>query len=99
MIVSPAREPGVQHRLTKVGTPFGLKQTRIRNGSEVEDEIADCDPGSPLLTVRREDPERQVLDGEIAVAVRALHPARQGGIVGGAIHGSFALGKPAHAMS
>ena len=82
-----ASQPSVEHGLGEFLTPIFIQQ--VRDSGEIEDIVADCDPGPAAPLADREDAERQILDREIA-AFGALAPA---------FHGSFALGKPLQASS
>ena len=99
MIIRSAGKPRIEHRLAQIPAPRGIDEARIRDRGEVQNIVADRYPCSPLLTVSREDPERQVLHREIAMAIGRIHPACEGGIVGPVDHGSLAFGNPVHAMS
>ena len=81
------REPGIEHWLCKVFAPVLVEQ--VRDGIKVEDKVTDGDARAAPTLADRKDPERQVLDREVA-ALGAFDPAG---------HGSFALGKPVHAWS
>jgi hypothetical protein len=64
------------------------------SGAEVEDHVPDRHPAARRPAARRrEDAERQVLDGEVRVAVGALHPAPQRGVVRG-VHAQRVPRKP-----
>ena len=91
-----ARQPTVQHRLREFVPPVFVEEVSDRG--QVEHEIADRDTGPAPALTDREDAERQVLDREIAL-LSTFAPTGERRVVALVDHGSFALGKPCHAMS
>jgi hypothetical protein len=82
--------------LRKVLAPVFVEQ--LGDPHQVEHEVPDRNSGAAAALADREDSERQVLYREVA-PLSAFDPARPRWIEGFVGHGSFALGKPAHAMS